>query len=202
MKKFLVLIVITMLLLAGIAMPSGAATAAAYVSSYEITCNSFWAKGTATSPFVSLSTYSTYTDEEHFIILPVVDGKFEAAFTFPELPAGTVVEFFVWGTLNLYTNTGDPGFWDGQSFFSSYVFCTPGDGGRSVPKGFQLRTITCDVAVFNEPGGSPVANGAAIRGGQTWFVNPTPKTAADGSSWTEIFVSGVLNGYIPTACVG
>lgn len=77
-----------------------------------------------------------------------------------------------------------------------------GFSGPGIPSGFELHTITCDVAVFATAGGMPVPNGASIKAGQTWFVNPTPVDGPDGQSWTEIFVSGYINGYIPTACVG
>jgi hypothetical protein len=72
--------------------------------------------------------------------------------------------------------------------------------GPTIPAGFVLHTITCDVPVYNLPGGSPVGDNK-ITNGQTWFVNPLPVTAADGTSWTEIFVSGYTDGYIPTGCV-
>jgi hypothetical protein len=76
-----------------------------------------------------------------------------------------------------------------------------GPGGRPIPAGYELRTITCSVDVFDMPGGNPVA-GARIIGGQTWYVNPVPEEAPDGSSWTEIYASGTTDGYIPTKCVG
>ncbi|MBX3065373.1 MAG: hypothetical protein KF726_20530 [Anaerolineae bacterium] len=72
---------------------------------------------------------------------------------------------------------------------------------KGITSGFELRTITCDVAVFDAPGGTPVSNGAKIIAGQTWYVNTKPVKGADGKSWTEIYVSGDTNGYIPTYCV-
>lgn len=72
--------------------------------------------------------------------------------------------------------------------------------GAPIPSGFVLRTIVCDVPVYNLPGGSPVGDNK-ITNGQTWYVNPTPVSAADGSSWSEIFVAGFTNGYVPTSCV-
>jgi hypothetical protein len=79
--------------------------------------------------------------------------------------------------------------------------CTdaPSFSGRGIPAGFVLRTITCDVAVFDGPGGTPVGSNR-LKAGQTWFVNPKTVTAADGESWTEVFVSGGVNGWIPTRC--
>ena len=70
--------------------------------------------------------------------------------------------------------------------------------GPGIPNGFVLRTITCDVAVYDSPAGNAVG-GARIRAGQTWYVSPT--TSAGSADWTEIFVGGFTNGYIPTACV-
>jgi hypothetical protein len=72
--------------------------------------------------------------------------------------------------------------------------------GPALPGGFVLKTITCDVAVFDAPGGKPVGSNM-IKGGQTWYVNPTPKKDAAGKSWTEVFVAGYTNGYVPTSCV-
>jgi hypothetical protein len=81
--------------------------------------------------------------------------------------------------------------------------CLPPSGGISgppIPSGFVMKTITCDVAVFDAPGGKPVG-GNAIKSGQTWYVNPTPKKDAAGKAWTEVFVAGYTNGYVPTSCV-
>jgi uncharacterized surface protein with fasciclin (FAS1) repeats len=72
--------------------------------------------------------------------------------------------------------------------------------GPGLPSGFELRFISCDVAVFDTPGGTPVGSNR-ILAGQTWYVNPTTKDDAAGRSWTEIFVSGTTNGWIPTDCV-
>lgn len=90
---------------------------------------------------------------------------------------------------------------DGSVNVSASCTDAPAFSGRGVPAGFVLRTIICDVAVFDSPGGTPVGSNR-IKNGQTWFVNPTTKTAADGESWTEVFVSGSTNGWIPTRCVG
>jgi len=75
-------------------------------------------------------------------------------------------------------------------------------GGRGIPSGFVLKTITCDTAVYDAPAGRPLATGEALKAGQTWFVNPSPIKGADGKSWTEFFPSGNTDAYIPTACVG
>ncbi len=72
--------------------------------------------------------------------------------------------------------------------------------GPAIPEGFVLKRIICDVAVYDTPSGSPVgANKLTI--GQTWFVNPIPIEAANGELWSEVFVSGYINGFVPTRCV-
>jgi hypothetical protein len=72
--------------------------------------------------------------------------------------------------------------------------------GPSIPKGFELRTITCDTPVFGTPGGAAVGENR-LRAGQTWFVNPTSVEGANGTDYTEVFVSSYQNVYIPTRCV-
>jgi len=73
--------------------------------------------------------------------------------------------------------------------------------GPAVPSGFVLRTVTCNTPVYDTAGGRPLVTGEAVTAGQTWFVNPKPVVVGK-SSWTEIFNSGVSDGFIPTSCVG
>jgi hypothetical protein len=82
---------------------------------------------------------------------------------------------------------------------------TSGGGGASgtstsfdVGK-FTLHTITCNTAVFDEPGGNAIAD-TRIIAGQTWFVGTAVKSKS-GQSWTPINVSGPKVGFIPTICV-
>lgn len=74
-------------------------------------------------------------------------------------------------------------------------------GGPAVPAGWVQKTITCDVAVFDQPGGNPVGSDR-IKAGQVFYVNPTPKDAPDGESWSQVFVSSSPSPWIPTKCVG
>ncbi|HRE49046.1 MAG TPA: hypothetical protein PLD47_15060 [Aggregatilineales bacterium] len=74
--------------------------------------------------------------------------------------------------------------------------------GRSPDASFELRYITCTTGLYDMPAGKQLETGEFVKEGQTWFVNPTPVKGADGRSWTEIFVSGARNAYLPTACVG
>jgi hypothetical protein len=76
-----------------------------------------------------------------------------------------------------------------------------GNAGAPIPAGFILRTINCDVAVFDSPDGHPVGDNR-ILSGQSWYVNPKSVKGPRGDSWTEIFVSSALNPFIPTKCVG
>lgn len=91
-----------------------------------------------------------------------------------------------------------------HSVSSATADCTTGEisigqssvYGPKVPKGFELRSLSCSSAVLDVPGGEQVDE-AAVYAGQSWFVNPTSK---DG--YTEIFVGGFTTGYIPTECIG
>lgn len=73
-------------------------------------------------------------------------------------------------------------------------------GGPAIPGKFALRTILCDTPVYDAPAGLPVGNNMVFSG-QTWYVNTTPVIGGDGQLWTEIFVAGKYNGYIPSRCV-
>ena len=80
-------------------------------------------------------------------------------------------------------------------------FCDSFHEGPYVPNGFVLRTITCNTAVFDMPGGQAVGDNRIVAG-QTWFVNPESVADALGTAWTEIYVSGASDAYIWTSCVG
>jgi len=94
--------------------------------------------------------------------------------------------------------------WDDELVLTAT--CAPNAfAGPAIPAGFVLRTIVCDVAVFNLASGTPLPTGERIRLGQTWYVNPKPVAVSNNAQypkWTEIFTSGYINGFIPTACVG
>jgi hypothetical protein len=83
----------------------------------------------------------------------------------------------------------------GSSSLSSTRFTGP-----TIPSGYAQSVITCDVAVFDAPAGSPVGNNR-IAAGQTWHVAPESVTAPDGSLWRQVFVGGFQNPYIPDRCV-
>lgn len=111
-----------------------------------------------------------------------------------------------------YTTVVDEVYDDSGTLFSvstADADCTTGEiniaqssiYGPKVPKGFELHSLSCSSAVLDAPGGKQVGDDAVLAG-QTWFVNPTPKAGPDGQNYTEIFVGGRRNGYIPTVCVG
>ncbi len=126
-------------------------------------------------------------------------GEFDPSYVFSSAPLFNPV------VARVYSPAGN-GF-EEQELLSATVNCpgthlyvAPGAGAPGIPDGFVLHTIICDVPVYDTPDGTPVA-GSNIRNGQTWYVNPEVVAAGDGSSWTEIFTSGVINGFVPTACV-
>ena len=73
-------------------------------------------------------------------------------------------------------------------------------GGSGVPANFVIRGINCTVAVFNTPDGTPVGSNTLLKG-QNWFVNPVPIRGKFRRLWTEVYVSGPIDGFIPTRCV-
>jgi hypothetical protein len=72
--------------------------------------------------------------------------------------------------------------------------------GPGIPEGFVLKTIVCNVAAVQSPGGPVVENIKALVPGATWFMNPTPVKDAQGKLWTEVFLGGYNNAFIPANC--
>lgn len=205
MFRKLITLSLVVLLVAAFAGSFRTAQAYADVSSTQESCSSFFAQGKTNSPYVWMwvGYYDANGDwvETWEAFAANADGTFNHGLSFPEQPQGTWIMYEVWGAPSGSVDLGEPGYWDDGDYYDSYHRCVPNVPGPSAPSSFVLHTIICDTALFGQPGGSPVAD-AKITAGQTWYVNPTPKTAADGSSWTEIFVGGYTNAYIPTACVG
>jgi hypothetical protein len=91
---------------------------------------------------------------------------------------------------------------DGAASSGSIVYSSGGSSapGPSIPAGYVLKYIACDVAVYSEPDlGRPTS--ARIKAGQTWFVNPKVVKGKDGKNWQQIFTSSSPDGYIPSACI-
>lgn len=95
---------------------------------------------------------------------------------------------------------------DRSTLVNGTYTCLPGeeespDDGPGVPDGFVLRTIVCTIPVYTQPGGVPVGSDKLLAG-QTWYVDPVSVKGPDGKNWTEVFVSGDEDVFIPTVCVG
>ena len=136
-----------------------------------------------------------YTDEWDYIEF----SNFEGGWSLP-VPADG------------YTEIVDEVYDDSGTLYTvsqAYADCTTGEinigqssiYGPKAPTGFELRSLSCSSAVLDAPGGKQVGDNAVLAG-QSWYVNPTPKAGPDGENYTEIFVGGRRNGYIPTVCIG
>jgi hypothetical protein len=203
--KFLVLTLVVALFLGLVA--SGSQVAQARVDSVtaaSVTCSEFGASGAFSSAGgdrkVGLWVYN-------------LDAGATIAFGFVAGPAGSgtysaTVGYSVPANTNLYVDistypasaTG-PAEWDGEQYFAGTLNCSVAKfNGPSAPSGAELKTITCDVAVFDEPGGSPVGSNR-IKAGQTWYVIPGVKADASGKNWVQVYVSGFGLPWIPASCV-
>jgi hypothetical protein len=208
-KLCLTLVLILLTAVAVFAVPSHHALANASFSSSSVTCSSFQATGTVTTTYVAVRIWNL-TDGQYEGGPALIDsyynvgaptayfaasgGAFSFTVNFPAQDIGDVLVARIYAT-----NTPVFGGWDNGTFPQIQVPCS-GFQGAPIPAGFVLRTITCNTPVYTLPGDQVVGSNA-VTSGQTWFVNPTTTTAG-GSSWTEIFVSGFNNAWIPSNCVG
>jgi len=168
------------------------------------TCNFMRAGGNATAPFVGVWVYDYDTGQEFFRTSPVnADGTFVVSMDFPRVADGDLLIVEVFGVTQQSNSSADIGsIWDGQMWWYYFGLCNGGDfGGPSRPVDSILVTITCDTAVYDEPGGKVVGDNK-ITNGQTWYVGPKPLAAPDGSKWTAVFVGSYDLGYIPARCAG
>lgn len=162
---------------------------------------------------VSVVPTSTYVETLNGA--EVVNGPFTTTFSGTGAGSGITSNHAIFSAALPYSYTFDITYLQGGTIIghaSATYRCSGnvavlqgGAAARQIPGTFELRTITCDTAVFQSAGGQPVPTGERILSGQTWYINPSPVTVDNNKqypSWTEIYVSGVQNGYIPTACVG
>lgn len=179
----------------------GAFSASAYatVDSYVATCSSLQASGTTDAPYVMLYAYNYETEAEYIVAYPVSGGMFDLAFNFPAQPAGSEMNYEVWGSPN--DDTANYG-WDNEDYFNIDLYCQPatGDSAPPLPSDYVLMNIICDTAVYDTPAGSPVGDGRLLAG-QTFYVDPVSVTGSDGNEWTQVFVSSYTNPYIRTSCI-
>lgn len=208
MKKALIAAVIIALLVGGLALTGSSVDASATGTYSQTTCSSFFISGTATAPFVgvyiqnvnsgvnliAVENAGVYNDKALFPV--AADGTFAVGLSFPEQPAGSMLYIDVWANTLGYTYA-----WDNQAYFHADVVCDRYVGGPPIPAGFKQHNIVCTTAVYDMPAGQPVGVDRVLAG-QDWHLNPTPKLGPDGQYWTEVFVGGLRNPYIPTACVG
>ncbi len=167
------------------------------VDSYVIGCESSVFTGSSTAPYIYVYMYAWDTSTEYVAVFPV-SGDFEVEVLYDEQVDHASMYVMIYGSTEGATQYGT---WDNGTYFEIYeINCQPNPEGPGVPSGYVLRGIVCDTPVYNSPGGSPVGDGRVLAG-QTFYVDPTPVTALDGTSWTRIFVSSRINPYIPTACV-
>jgi hypothetical protein len=162
-------------------------------------CSSFAASGSSNAPFVTLYAYSYATGKDWFVVIPTNGGKYAGEVTFPGQPQGTLMNYEVWGSLAFYTDLSDPLYWDGEGFYDVDVPCG-NSSAPAIPAGYTLKTVTCDVAVFDAPGGNPIGSNR-LKAGQTFYVSPTSKDAPDGEAWVQVYVSSAVNPWIPARCV-
>jgi hypothetical protein len=142
-------------------------------------------------------------------------GSYADTITWPNVPEGTFVYVDLSSYVAPYTDFSQynsidfGGNWDNENYVFGGFLCFNDPAtiitGPPLPPGSELKTITCDVAVYDSAGGRPVGSNR-IKAGQTWYVMPGVKTASGpggtGSiEWSEVFVGGYTNGWIPTSCV-
>lgn len=191
------------------------------LSSVSGTCSRFGASGTFSSGdanprWVGLTVFVD-PDDDGFILFEDIhvgtigggttSGSFNSAIAFPQAANGTHIYIDISTYVAPYTSFSQFfSDYDGEQYVFGNYYCLqpPGPIGPPIPEGAELKTIICDVAVFDSAGGRPVGSNA-LKNGQTWYVLPGVKTGERGDGtvieWSEVFVGGYTNGWIPTACV-
>lgn len=108
-----------LLLLLLLALGSPPAEAAVEVASITAGCSELSATGTSTAPYVTLFAWNTPDPSDYwFIVIPAVGGSFGGTLVYPPAAPGETYNYQVWGSLNPYEELGDPGYWDGEEFYS------------------------------------------------------------------------------------
>ena len=201
-RKAFLFVAIAALLVTGLSVTARPAYAFS-VNLVSVTCSAVTVSFTTTDPDVyelhshaydpSNNELIANTDNHYIALSGAGTYTFTIPFSTPQ-PDGTVIEI---NEIHLHSSGGPD---DYAIVAYGYYPCSEGFAGRGIPAGFELRTITCDVAVFDKAAGQPVGDNR-IKAGQTWYVNPETTTTAGGESWSEVFVSGLVNGWIPSRCV-
>lgn len=203
MKLRWISLVTAALLLGLLIAPFQTANAYADVTDYTLTCSSFTATGTSDAPYVTLYVTQSIDDVVplHYVVIPVIDGTYSGTLTFPAYPAGTELDFEVWGTLNPNSAYEEDGYWDDDVWFYEIERCVPVvEIGPSWPVEFEMRSVICDTPIYESAGGAAIANGM-VYAGQTFYGAAVDTVAPNGSRWIQIFVGGWENVFIPADCV-
>jgi len=174
---------------------------AAVINCHEFGAAGNWTSGDGTPRKVGLFVHNLTTGQDvaFSFVNQGVSGRYGSTIQFPEQPAHSIlyvdVSTYLLSATSFYVG------WDTEQYAFGIVDCSnSGFTGPSVPVGAELKTITCDVAVFDEPGGHPVGDNR-IKAGQTWYVLPGVKADATGKNWVQVFVSGFGLPWIPASCV-
>ncbi len=224
MKRHWILLVVSALLFVVVLAPVSAQPSAIgfdppVVDMYELSCSGGSAEGSSEADYVAILVTSQrfftkpsahsgqpsslpikHTGKAlngipfgHFVIVPVINGHFSGGMSIPEVPEGTpvLIEVFAVDSVEFPFPISDP--------WVHFEACQPHVGPYPAV-GYVSRTIICDSALYDGPAGNPIS-GTMVYTGQTFWVNPTAVTAADSTSWNQIFVGGWANGYIRSECV-
>lgn len=173
---------------------------AAVISCTEFGAAGYFSSDDGTPKKVGIYAYnfSTGTVLGFKFIAQGTSGSYGGTISFPEQPANSILYVDISTYPLSATSFAD---WDLEQYAYGFINCSnSGFSGPSVPSGAELKTITCDVAVFDEPGGQPVGDNR-IKAGQTWYVLPGVKADAKGENWVQVFVSGFGLPWIPARCV-
>ncbi len=189
------------------------AKADAAISSYSVSCTSISARGTSNQPYVALRAYIGNTTNIDGLAIggapKIFDAWFDGSPTFAvsggqysfsvsfSVPQGSPISFRVFGATD-----SDGHHWDGSPVFQSVAVasCNQSFQGPPIPAGFVMKTVTCTVPAVQSPGGDVVPGINALVPGAHWYMSPTPVKDAKGKLWTEVFLAGWNNAFIPAEC--
>ena len=143
LRFVLAALLLTIFFVSSVLMVSAFAT----VDQSALSCTNFSASGTSDQPYVTIYAIN-FAGLEYFTIVPVTGGAYSGSVTFPETPDGTPFIVEVWGTVNLYTNIGDSGYWDFDTFYIDDLPCTQTHENCPYP-------LPTDSVVYDVPLGAP-----------------------------------------------
>ncbi len=231
MKRYWVILFVSILLFVGALAPVSAQPVTSFdtpvIDTYQLSCGGGSVEGSSTAQYVAIlvdyrlakalpndltnshpirmpvkhtelirtnaKVLNGYIYFGDLVVVPVVDGHFSGGVFIPEAPEGTPVLIQVFPVLSVETPYAIGGSWTHVEPCKPYI-------GPYPEADYVQRTIICATPIYDSPAGG-VVPGTAITIGQTFFVDPNAVTAADSTSWNQIFVGGWANGYIRSECV-